>query len=171
MNTYLKLAQDATEHFVKKREPLPVPNPLFVELNQQRACYVYLFDNPGRKLRAVYGSPLPRYTTLGQEIILNTTEALIRHSFRPLNRADLSSITHTVAIIDPLQRISDQVQLNPEQHGLYIRSDRNKTAILFPDRTGIETARDQIATAIRESQINPRQESFTMYRFGVTYHE
>jgi hypothetical protein len=56
------------------------------------------------------------------------------------------------------------------QYGLYVRSDKNKTALLLPRRPGIDTADDQIATAIREARIDPKNETITMYRFSVVFY-
>lgn len=171
MDTYTKLAKATTEHFVRQRSILPLPSHLSPELLHQRACYIYLHEKPGRRLRAMYGEPLPRHACLAEEIINHTICALTKRSFSYIHRADLSSLVYRVAILEPLQRVFDATQLQPEQYGLYLRSDQGKSAVLLPQRTGVETAQDQIATALRESDSNPRQEAITMYRFGVTYHE
>ena len=119
----------------------------------------------------MYGSPLPRQSSLAQEIITNTIYAITNSHSRAIRRADLSSLSYAVAVLNPLQRISDHSQLDPHDFGLYIRSDQGKSTVLLPQRAGIETAQEQIATALRESGINERDEAVTMYRFGVTYFE
>lgn len=171
MDTYTKLAKATTEHFVRQHAALTLPSTLPPELTRQRACYVYLHENPGRRLRAMSGEPLPRQACLGQEIINHTITALMARTFSTIRRADLPALIYTVAVIDPLQRISDATQLQPTQHGLYLRSDQGHSAVLLPGRPGIETAQHQIATALRESGANPRNSAITMYRFGVTYYK
>ncbi len=171
MNAYVKLAQAATEYFVRQRQVLPLRGVLPPELARQRACYVYLYANPGHRLRTMCGEPFPRQACLGQEIINHTVSALTRVTLPDIRRSDLPSIIYTVAVLEPLQRISDAAQLQPSHYGLYLRSDQGKSAIILPRRAGIDTAQDQIATALRESGVNLRQDTITMYRFGVTYHE
>ncbi|MFH1354293.1 MAG: AMMECR1 domain-containing protein [bacterium] len=171
MDTYTKLAKITTEHFVRQHSVLLLPSALSLDLRRQKACYVYVYENPGRRLRAVYGEPFPRYSCLAEEIINNTVGALTKHTFPVIHRTDLASLIYIVAVLDPLQRIIDATQLHPDKFGLYLHSDQGKSAVLLPQRTGVETAQDQIATALRESGSNPRQEAITMYRFGVTYYE
>ena len=169
LSIYTKWAQQAAEHFVKEGEYLPLSGYLPATLARQRACYITMFENPGRRLRAIAGQALPQQPTLAQEIIVNTVAVLQQNPARPIRRADLKQLHFSVALLGPLQRISDLHHLNPQKYGLYVRSDRNKTALLLPQRTGIETATDQIATALREANIQPQIESFTMYRFDVEY--
>lgn len=171
LSIYNKWARQAAEYFVKEGEYLVLPEYLPTALARQRACYVTMLENPGRKVRAIFGQALPQQPTLAQEIVVNTVEALQQNPARPIRRADLKQLYFSVVLLGPLQRISDIQQLNPQKYGLYVRSDRNKTALLLPQRTGIETATDQIATALREANIQPHIESFTMYRFDVEYED
>lgn len=144
---------------------------LLSELLIQRACYVSLLENPGRHLRAMFGELLPRQNCLAQEIITNTVSAIKYSRSTRIRRADLSYLVYSVAILGSLERISGPEHLDPDQFGLYIRSDRGKTAMLLPQRAGVETADDQIATALREAGVNLYQESITLYRFPVNYYE
>lgn len=171
MNACIKLAKDTTEYFVRSNQTPVLPTFLPVDLIPQRACYISIFENPGRRLRAMHGSPLPRQPSLAREIIANTIYAISRSSFRAIRRADLASLSFAVTVLSPLQRISDHSHLNPRDFGLYIRSDQGKSTVLLPQRAGIETAQEQVATALRESGINERSEAVTMYRFGVAYFE
>lgn len=164
---FAKLARQAAEHYIQTNERLVVPFVLPSELLLQRACYVRILEKPGRLIRGAYGQPLPRCSSLAEEIITNTLTALDPS----IRRADLPSLEYVVAIISPLQRITDASHLDPAQFGLYLRSDTGKQAILLPDRVGVETADDQIATALREAGIDPRHEPTTMYRFRVTWYE
>ncbi len=166
---YGKWAQQAAEHFVQTGEYLIPPDYLPGVLLRQRACYVTILENPGRKVRGIWGQALPQQPTLAQEIVVNTVAVLQQNPSRPIRRADLKQLHFSVALLGPLQRISDTEHLDPARYGLYVRSDRGKTALLLPQRTGIETANDQVATALREGAIEPHIESFTMYRFDVEY--
>ncbi|PIT98054.1 MAG: hypothetical protein COT71_02850 [Candidatus Andersenbacteria bacterium CG10_big_fil_rev_8_21_14_0_10_54_11] len=148
------------------RRPAAVPL-----LAQQRACFVYITQKPGRTLRGIFGTALPQHRTLGEEIIRNAAAAATSGSHGRLRRADLPMLQFTVAVLDPLSRISHPAQLDPHLFGLYVVSDRGKSALLMPQRPGITTAADQIATAVREAGISMRQEAVTMYRFRVEYHD
>jgi AMMECR1 domain-containing protein len=136
---------------------------------RQRACYVSIMENPGRYLRAMAGQALPRQATLAEEIIANTTAAIEGSPHRRIRQADLSYLSYNVALLGPLQRVSDAEHLNPSRFGLYVKSDRGRSALLLPHRAGVETANDQIATVFREAGIDTRREDATMYRFEVTY--
>lgn len=169
MSIYIKLAKSAAEHWVKAGEMLPLPTSLPGELYRQRACYISILENPGRRLRSMAGSPLPGQATLAQEIIANTISAVTQHPHRRIRRADLSYLSYSVALLGPLQRINDSQQLNPHYFGLYVKSSRGNAALLLPHREGIETANDQVATALREAGIDSRREEATLYRFEVAY--
>lgn len=172
MNVYSKLAKSSVEHYVRHRDQGEFPLALIPhELRKQSACYVYIFENPGRHMRSLYGEPLPRQQTLAHEIVANARYALEHPYARPVRRAELSSLSYTVAVLEPLQRISAPEHLDPHTFGLYVSSSKRKSAVIMPQRSGIETAHDQIATAIREAGINPREEVVTLYRFHVTYYE
>lgn len=166
---YSKLAQEAAAYYVRYHETMPTPFPVSQELNRQRACYISILETPGRRLRSMYGQILPAQNSLAQEIIINTIQALTYNPHRPVRRADLKQLIYSVAVLGPPQRVSSLYHLNPQTFGLYVKSDRGKYAILLPQRAGIETAEEQLATAWRESGIEPNSEAVTMYRFAVDY--
>jgi MEMO1 family protein len=168
---YAKLASLTTEHFVKYHEYLPLEQHLSIELTRQQACFVTILENPGRRVRALYGQALPQQTTLAHEIVFNTVQAILSNSARRISRPDLSHLEYRIALLGPLQRISDPTQLDPAIHGLLVQSDRNKFALLLPGRTGVETGHDQVATALREASLNSKQEVVTMYRFDVEHYD
>ena len=169
MSMYTKLAKSAAEHFIRTGETLPLPSALPGELFRQRACYVSIWENPGRYLRGMAGEALPRQANLALEIIMNTVEAITAQPYRRIRQADMGYLSYQVALLGPLQRISDSEHLDPVRFGLYVKSTKGKSALLLPRRTGVETANDQIATALREAGIDTRQEEATMYRFAVSY--
>lgn len=164
---YAKLAKNAAEHYVKNHEQFPLSATLPPELMRQYACYVYVYEEPGHHLRVSHGYPLPRQRSVAEEIIVNTTHAVAGM----VRRVDLSYLHYQVAILKQLQRITQPEHLDPSRFGLYVRSERDRTALVLPQRIGIDTPQDQIATALREAQIDPRQETPVMYRVEVTYYE
>lgn len=171
MSIFIKLVQHTVEQYVRTQEVLPVPASLPQDLQRQRACYVSVFENPGHRLRSWYGEPLPRHPTLAEEIIMNTMAAVTSTPARQVHRAELPYLSYSVGLVGPLQRVSDAEHLDPAQYGLYVRADSGKTALLLPQRVGIETAQDQIGTALREATIDGRAELYTMYRFPVTFYD
>lgn len=166
---YSKIAKQAAEHYAKTGEYLDITFPLPQEFQRQKACYVAIGEEPGHITRAMYGTPLPRMPYLAQEIVRNTVDAIIQYqlSMQPLQSMHY---TYTVGVLGFMERITSREHLMPLVYGLYIRSDTNKSAVLLPRRVGIETADDQIATAIREAHIDPHHEVVTMYRFPVTFY-
>lgn len=171
MHRLAALAKSTAEQYVKTHCAVAVPDSLPPDLRRQQACYVYIFANPGRRLRARFGSPLPRYRTLAEEIISHTATAMAHLGMSAIQRAELKSLVYLVAVLGPLQRISHTSQLDPQRFGLCTRSDQGKLAVILPQRTGIETVADQLATALRESSVDVRRETYVMYRFAVTYYE
>lgn len=171
MDIRTKLAKNITEHYIRTQNIPEFAHQLPEELRTQRACYVYLYQKPGQRLRAMYGQPLPRCTTLADEIAINTIKAIDSSSYATISRADLTSLFYSVAVLETIQRISDLSHLDPSMYGLYIISDREKSALLLPGRLGIDTPQEQYATAIRESGIQDKHETVSMYKFGVNYYE
>jgi|SRR5581483_2133166 len=167
VSLFARLAGAAADEYIRHGLILPAPSPLPSEVARQRACYVYVLENPGRRVRNVVGHPLPTQRTLADEIIKHTITA-VDGLFR---RADLPQLSFRVAVLDQLQRVTDPDHLDPARFGLYVRSEQGKTALLLPGRTGVETGTDQIATAIREAHIDPQRDQATLYRFGVTYYD
>lgn len=167
---YTRLAAAAARHYVHERDVLPVPAYLSSELARQQACYVTLYEDPGKRYRTMYGTPLPTTPSLAQEIISNTVLALRHEVGRNVRQADLNDLYFEVALLGPLERIGGPEHLDPKRFGVYVRSDRGKSSVVLPHRVGVETAQEQFATALRESAIDIRQEAATFYRFTVTYY-
>ncbi|MBI3255735.1 MAG: AMMECR1 domain-containing protein [Candidatus Andersenbacteria bacterium] len=169
--TITKLARAAAEEYVRQQAYLLMPAHLPPDLLRQHACYVTIYENPGRHFRAAFGHPLSKYSTLAEEVIRHTIDAIRHNTAHPLRPIDLPYLVYSVTVLSALERISRPEHLDPETYGLYLRSDRQKTAIILPGRTGIETPQDQIATAYREADIDSRAEVATLYRFNVKAYE
>ena len=163
-----KLARQAAEHYARTGDYLPLPYSMPHEAMLQKACFVSIIETLGHRLKGSHGSVLPCNAFLAQEIVANTVEAIIRNNIR-MRPVDASSYIYEVGVLGPIERITSKEHLNPSLYGLYIRSDKNKTAAILPNRRGIDTPQEQIATAIREAAIHSTAESVTMYRFPVTY--
>lgn len=169
-SSFVKLAKAAAEEFVRHQSVVALPTALPAELTVQRACYVSLYGKPGRRLLAMYGEPLPRHTTVAEEIIAHTIVALTRRR-GAVSRGDLPSVAYAVAVLGPPQRVPGAEHLNPARYALYLTSDRGAATVLLPQRAGVETAEDQVATAIREAGVNPHREAITLYRIEVVYYD
>lgn len=163
----VKIARQAAEHYAKTGDYMPLLSALPHEMLLQKACFVSIIENPGRRIKGFHGSVLPRTPNLAQEVVINTVEAIVKNNIR-MRPMDAASYAYEVGVLGPIERITSKEHLHPFRYGLYIRSDKNKTATLLPNRRGIDTAEEQIATAIREARVNPKEESITMYRFPVT---
>lgn len=167
----VRLSREVLEHVVRHgKAPDRLPSPP-AHILVQRACYVIIAENPGNMIRAMSGYPLPRYQHLAEEVAQHTLAAVAAGVRRPIRASELSSLRVAVSVLSSLQRITNVEHLNPHVFGLYVRSDRGKYGVLLPQRTGIETAQEQIATALREAGIDGAKEAVTMYRFTVEHHE
>lgn len=167
---YIKLAQQAARHFVIQRSEFLPPTHLSSDLRRQQACYVTIYEDPGRRFRTMHGTPLPTTATLAQEIVKNTVTALQQETHRTIRQADLNDFHFEVAVLGPLERIGGPEHLDPRHYGVYVRSDRGKSSVILPHRIGVETAQEQFATVMRESNISLQNESATFYRFAVVYY-
>jgi len=168
---YSQLAHQAAAHYIKFGDYLPLEDNLAPQLKRQQACFVSALEMPGRRSRGMAGNALPTQPTLAHEIVVQTVGTVRQNSGRPITRLDLPHIHFTVALLGTLQRIRDINHLNPEQFGLYVTSDRGKTSLVLPERAGVYTADDQMATALREAHIDTRHESYSMYRFSVEHYD
>lgn len=166
---YAKLAQQAASYLVRESHEMPLPGYLPSDLARQQACYITVYEDPGRRFRTMYGTPLPTTANLAQEIIRNTTIALQQEAHRNIRQADLNDFHFEIATLGPLERIGGPEHLDPKRYGVYVRSDRGHSSVILPHRVGIETAEEQFATVIRESNINVQREAATFYRFAVDY--
>jgi len=167
----LRLARDAAEQYIKHGVLIDVPDRLPAVLMQQRACYVTLFEKPGRHIRAVFGRPTPSRPTLAHEVVFNTAQAIYLSSSARIRKADIPYLAFSVGIVGPLERILAPEHLDPAKFGLYVLSDRGKSTVILPERTGIDTGDEQISTAFREADIIPSKEAVTMYRFSVEHYD
>lgn len=166
-----KIAQRAVEHYIKHGDLLPIDFPLSASMLSQKACYVTVYEKPGYHVRGVFGRPTPAQPTLAHEIVFNTIEVVRRQEKSHIRPVDVPHLKYAISVLGPLERILDASHLNPDRFGLYVLSDRGHSAVILPQRTGIETGEEQISTAFREAGINSPDESVTMYRFLVTYYD
>lgn len=167
---YGKIARQAAEHYARTGEYMPITWQLPPEMLKQKACFVSIIEQPGRYMLSSYGNPLPHARTLAEEIVHNTVEAIVQSNVR-MRPIDTAAYVYSVAVLGPLERITSPEHLTPPVWGLYVRSEKNKSAIVLPRRPGIENADEQIATAIREAGIDGKNEIMTMYRFSVSFYE
>lgn len=166
-----KYAHMAAEHAVQYGGCMPVPSVIPTELMRQAACYVTVYENPGRHIRAMWGSPLPRKASLAQEIISNTTEAIRKQQTGALRKIDLPCLSYSIAVLGTLERVTSKQHLNPQTHGLYLTSDTGKKAVILSQRIGVTTVDEQLATATREACIDWQNETVTMYRFSTEHYD
>jgi AMMECR1 domain-containing protein len=166
-STYTRFASLALEHSLKTGEIYSDQTSLNSDLYRQRGCFLSIFDMPGRRLRLQTGHVLPLYPNLGFELASHALTLVNTPSARRFVRSDLKRISLSVTIIGPLQRIQSVVGGNPAIDGLYLKTDKNRSALILPGRSGLDSPEDQLATAIRESGANPHAESLTLYRFNI----
>ncbi len=164
---YSKLAKQAAEYYARTGAYMPLPASLPASMLGQKACFVSVIEQPGSRMRGSFGTPLPRRTALAQEIIENTVEVIVQKNIH-MRTIDMANYGYIVDVLGPIERITSKEHLQPRHYGLYLRTDRNKIALILPGRVGIDTPEEQIATAIRESGADSHNEVVTMYRFPVT---
>ena len=143
------------------------PETLPPELQAKAGAFVSL--KRGGELRGCIGTVEPVRQTLAEEVINNAVSAGLKDPrFQPVNLEELDSLTVSVDVLSPMERINSEAELDPKVYGVLVRSGY-RSGLLLPDLEGIDTAAEQVEIARRKAGIAPN-EPVELYRFTVTRH-
>lgn len=119
------------------------------------------------QLRGCIGTVEPVRDNLAEEIAANAVSAAVRDPrFTPVDKEELSSLSVSVDILGPMERINSEEELDPHQYGVLVRSG-SRNGLLLPNLEGINTVKEQLDIARRKAGIMPGQPE-ELYRFKVT---
>ena len=119
------------------------------------------------QLRGCIGTVEPVRDNLAEEIAANAVGAAVRDPrFSPVEREELSSLSVSVDVLGPMERISSEDELDPHQYGVLVRSG-SRSGLLLPNLESINTVDEQLDIARRKAGIMPGQPA-ELYRFKVT---
>ena len=164
-STYVKLARETIENYVKQGKIITPPKDLPEEMINQKAGVFVSLKKFG-DLRGCIGTFMPTQENIAQEIIKNAISAAIDDPrFPPVTVPELEDLSISVDVLSAPEEVKDVSQLDPKKYGVIVSSGYKK-GLLLPDLEGVDTAEYQIDIAKRKAGIYPN-EKVKLYRFEV----
>lgn len=158
------LAIRSVEHFIETGKPLPCPDPLPENLKQNAGTFVSIKKEGS--LRGCVGTMTPKYKNLAEEIIRNAIRAANNDPrFDPVEKRELPSLTFSVDVLTPQEKISDLKGHDVKQFGLVVKGG-GKQGILLPDLENIKSANQQLKICLKKGGFSPG-DPYELFRFEV----
>ncbi len=165
---YVRLAREAVEAYVLRREVLKVPAGLPAEMLSNRAGAFVSIHEHG-ELRGCIGTIAPTRSNIAEEIIGNAISASTRDPRFPAIKADeLPWLEINVDVLGEPEDIDSEDELDVKRYGVIVSCGR-KRGLLLPDLDGIDTPRQQVDIAMKKGGIH-RFEKYKLQRFEVIRH-
>ena len=167
-DAYVRLARDAVEAYVLRREMIKVPEGLPEEmLTQQAGAFVSIHKHGD--LRGCIGTIAPTRSCVAEEIIGNAISASTRDPRFPAVQPDeLEWLEINVDVLGEPEDIESEDELDVKRYGVIVSSGR-KRGLLLPDLDGVDTVEQQVDIAMRKGGIN-KFEKYKLQRFEVIRH-
>ena len=167
-DAYVRLARDAVEAYVLRREMIKVPDGLPEEmLTQQAGAFVSIHKHGD--LRGCIGTIAPTRSCVAEEIIGNAISASTRDPRFPAVQPDeLEWLEINVDVLGEPEDIESEDELDVKRYGVIVSSGR-KRGLLLPDLDGVDTVEQQVDIAMRKGGIN-KFEKYKLQRFEVIRH-
>lgn len=161
----LELARLAVERYVQAREIIAPPGVLPPDLTERKGAFVTLRIK--RELRGCIGTLSPTRISLAEEIIANAISAATGDPrFPPVGPRELLYLNYEVDILSPLELMSGEGDLDPEQYGVVVEAGWRR-GVLLPAIEGVTTIARQLSIAREKAGIAP-DEAIRLFRFTVT---
>lgn len=131
-----------------------------------QGVFVTLFS-PGRRLRGCIGRMQPQHNDLRDEVATCAVAAASNDPrFPPVGNDELDKLELEISLLGPEEKVGDVSVLDPDRFGVVVRHE-GRTGVLLPQVQGVDTAREQIAIALRKGGIEPNA-PYALTRFPVT---
>ena len=165
---YVRLAREAVEAYVLRREVLDVPAGLPDEmLTAQAGAFVSIHEHG--ELRGCIGTIAPTRSNLAEEIIGNAISASTRDPRFPAIKPDeLPWLEINVDVLGEPEDIDSEDELDVKRYGVIVSCGHRK-GLLLPDLDGIDTPRQQVEIAMKKGGIH-KFEKYKLQRFEVIRH-
>ena len=165
---YVKLAWNAVEAYVLRREVLDVPAGLPDEmLSTQAGAFVSIHEHG--ELRGCIGTISPTRSSVAEEIIGNAISASTRDPRFPAIKPDeLPWLDINVDVLGEPEDIDSEDELDVKRYGVIV-SCGHRRGLLLPDLDGIDTPRQQVEIAMKKGGIH-KFEKYKLQRFEVIRH-
>lgn len=167
-DAYVRLAREAVEAYVLRREVLNVPAGLPDEmLTTQAGAFVSIHEHG--ELRGCIGTIGPTRSCVAEEIIGNAISASTRDPRFPAIKADeLPWLDINVDVLGKPEDIDSEDELDVRRYGVIVSCGR-KRGLLLPDLDGVDTPRQQVEIAMKKGGIH-KFEKYKLQRFEVIRH-
>ena len=167
-DSYVRLARETIEKYIRGRERNTVPDWASVEMTEKKAGVFVSIHKDGR-LRGCIGTILPVRRSIAEEIISNAVSAATGDPrFDPVREDELERLEINVDVLSAPEKIESREELDVKRYGVIVSSG-SKRGLLLPDLDGIDTVDEQIEIAMRKGGISPR-DRITLERFEVIRH-
>ena len=164
MHLLVKLAVRSVEHFIETGNPLPCPDHLPDFLRQSAATFVSIKKQGS--LRGCIGTMTPKYKNLAEEVIQNALRSASEDPrFDPIQKKELPSLTFSVDVLQPLEKIENIKDHNIKQFGLVVRG-KGKQGVLLPDLDIIKSADQQLKICLKKGGFK-LNDTYEIFRFEV----
>jgi len=164
VHALVKLAIRSVEHFIETGKPLSCPDYLPDSLKQRAGTFVSIKKQGS--LRGCIGSMQPKYKNLAEEVIQNAIRSASEDPrFDPIQKKELPSLTFSVDVLKPLEKIENLQEHNVKQFGLVVRGE-GKQGILLPDLEIIKSADQQFNVCLKKGGFK-NHDNFEIFRFEV----
>ncbi len=171
MDTYLNLAKQTVETYIKTGKIISPPKDLPKEiLNKKAGVFVSLHLKNG-SLRGCIGTFVPTKKNIALEIITNAISSATQDPrFPPITTKELPKITYSVDILSASKTISKDKLSDPKKYGLIVSSQDGRRGLLLPNLPGVKTIEEQIKICRMKAGINP-WEPVNYHIFTVERHQ
>lgn len=165
MNSYVNLAKEAVENYIKKGKIISLPKELPVNFYERRAgVFVTLKKND--KLRGCLGTTFPVNNNIAGEIVSNAIAAATQDPrFEAVDESELPDLSYEVHVLSQPVIVKELGDLDPKEFGVIVTATSGKSALLLPGLGGIDTPEDQLKAACDKAGIDIEKEDISMFRF------
>ncbi len=164
MHLLVKLAIRSVEYFLKTGKPLPCPDPLPKDLNQNAGTFVSIKKKGA--LRGCIGTMVPKYKNLAEEVIQNAVRAANQDPrFDPVEKRELPDLTFSVDVLTPLEKIENLKGHDIKKFGLVVKG-KGKQGLLLPNLDIIKSANQQLKICLKKGGFR-ENDTYELFRFEV----
>lgn len=168
-DSYVKLARETLEHYIRHDRLMPMPAKLPAEMLTTAAGAFVSLKKHG-ELRGCIGTIMSTQENVALEIMYNAISAGTRDPrFLAVTLPELPELVYSVDILSPAEPVADRRTLDCNRYGVIVSCGRRR-GLLLPNLEGVETVAEQIDIACRKAGIAP-WEDFTLERFEVIRHQ
>lgn len=163
MHPLVRLAKQAVENYVKKREFTRAKD-LTPEMTAQAGTFVSIHKRG--QLRGCIGTFEPTQSNVADEIVQNAISAAVRDPrFDPIKPTELADLDYSVDVLTAPEPVDSVKDLDTKKYGLIVQCGYRR-GLLLPDLEGVKDVQTQVAICCQKGGISPG-EPIKMFRFQV----